>query len=130
MGLGGLDHPGLPQMLFTGKSTTPSLSRAHGLPLPGYRSGAEGVVIDRKDGKYPMMIIPWGELRFEKEPFGVSTGFVQVGDLLAFDAHDDKGPLTTWMACPRSTYTANWSVWWAPVDRKGCLGITLKVVPL
>lgn len=77
-----------------------------------------------------MSIIPWGEVRFEQEAFGVSTGFVQVNGLLAFDAHDDLGPQTGWMACPRSTYTANWSVWWAPVGRSGCLGITLRVVQL
>lgn len=77
-----------------------------------------------------MSIIPSGEVRFEVEPFGVSTGFVQVDGLLALDAYDGKGPLTTWMACPKSSFTSNWSVWWAPVGRRGCQGITLKVVPL
>lgn len=76
-----------------------------------------------------MMIVPWGEIRFEREPFGVSEGFVQVDGLLAFDAHDGNGPLTTWVACPRHTFTDNWSVWWAPLEQKGCQGITLKVVP-
>lgn len=77
-----------------------------------------------------MSIIPWGEVRFEQEAFGVSVGFVDVNGVLAFDAHDGKGPQTLWMACARHTFTDNWSVWWAQEGKADCVAITLKVVPL
>lgn len=77
-----------------------------------------------------MFIVPWSEVHFETEPFGVSTGFVQVDGALALDAHDGKGPLMAWMACARHTFTDNWSVWWFPEGKAGCVSITLKVVAL
>lgn len=77
-----------------------------------------------------MFIVPWGEVRFETEPFGVSTGFVDVDGALALDVRDGSGPLSRWSACARGTFTDNWSVWWAVEGKAKCVPISLKIVPL
>lgn len=83
----------------------------------------------------------FGEISFAKEVSkggsgtvaGIATGFVQVDGALAFDGHDKKGARCLWLACPKGTFTENWSVWWLdglPERDATCYPITLKVVPL
>lgn len=78
-----------------------------------------------------MSIEAQGELQAGETVSELKTGFVQVDGALGFDVHDATGLRTLWVACPRGTFTDNWSVRWKPLSvNKGCFLISLKVVPL